>query len=99
MAIEHTRRGVSLNAQTTRESPQIDRGQSSGHEDPDLARAVLLNATDEDRRRIERLIRTAGFDSVKVGGIEHSDRLELGGDLHDLASAPHRTSSGSSDGP
>jgi hypothetical protein len=35
VAIEHTRRGVSLNAETTRESPQIDRGQSSGHEDPD----------------------------------------------------------------
>jgi hypothetical protein len=29
----------------------------------------------------------AGFESVKVGGIEHSDRLEAGGDLHDLASA------------
>src|SRR5450755_2508838 len=35
LAIEHTRRGVSLNAETTRESPRIDRGQSSGHEDPD----------------------------------------------------------------
>jgi predicted dinucleotide-binding enzyme len=30
------------------------------------------------------LARTAGFEPVKVGGIEQSDRLEVGGDLHDL---------------
>ena len=33
---------------------------------------------------VERLIRTAGFEPVKVGGIEQSGRLEVGGDLHDL---------------
>jgi len=30
----------------------------------------------------------AGFESVKVGGIEQSGRLEVGGDLHDLVVGP-----------
>ncbi len=48
--------------------------------------AVLFYATDDDRagEEVERLIRTAGFEPVKVGGIEQSSRLEVGGDLHDL---------------
>jgi hypothetical protein len=37
---------------------------------------------------VERLIRTAGFEPVKVGGIEQSGRLEVGGDLHDLVVGP-----------
>ena len=36
----------------------------------------------------ERLIRTAGFEPVKAGGIEQSGRLEVGGDLHDLVVDP-----------
>jgi hypothetical protein len=46
--------------------------------------AVLFYAADDDRagREVERLIRTAGFDPVKIGGIEQSGRLEVGGDLH-----------------
>jgi 8-hydroxy-5-deazaflavin:NADPH oxidoreductase len=36
------------------------------------------------RLAMARLIRTAGFEPVKVGGIEQSGRLEAGGDLHDL---------------
>ena len=57
---------------------------SSGHRSPE--RAVLFYASDDDRAggEVERLIRTAGFEPVKVGGIEHSGRLEVGGDLHDL---------------
>ena len=53
-------------------------------------RAVLFYATDDDRagEEIERLIRTAGFEPVKVGGIEQSGRLEVGGDLHDLVVGP-----------
>ncbi len=53
-------------------------------------RAVLFYATDNDRAReeVERLIRTAGFEPVKVGGIEQSGRLEAGGDLHDLVVGP-----------
>jgi 8-hydroxy-5-deazaflavin:NADPH oxidoreductase len=48
--------------------------------------AVLFYATDNDHagHEVERLIRTAGFDAVKVGRIEQSSRLEVGGDLHDL---------------
>jgi 8-hydroxy-5-deazaflavin:NADPH oxidoreductase len=52
--------------------------------------AVLFYVTDDDHagEEVERLIRTAGFEPLKVGGIEHSDRLEVGGDLHDLVVGP-----------
>jgi predicted dinucleotide-binding enzyme len=52
--------------------------------------AVLFYETDDDRAgaEVERLIRTAGFEPVKVGGIEQSGRLEVGGDLHDLVVGP-----------
>jgi predicted dinucleotide-binding enzyme len=48
--------------------------------------AVLFYATDDDRAgvQVEHLIRTAGFEAVKLGGIKLTDRLEVGGDLHDL---------------
>jgi hypothetical protein len=48
--------------------------------------AVLFYATDDDHagERVERLIRTAGFVPVKVGGTGQTGRLEVGGDLHDL---------------
>jgi len=48
--------------------------------------AVLFYATGDGRasQKVERLIRTAGFEPVRVGGIDQSDRLEVGGDLHDL---------------
>ncbi len=52
--------------------------------------AVLFYASDDDRagKEVERLIRTAGFEPVKVGGVDQSSRLEVGGDLHDLVVAP-----------
>jgi hypothetical protein len=58
--------------------------ESSGNRSPEPA--VLFYVTDDDRagEEVERLIRTAGFEPVKVGGIEQSSRLEVGGDLHDL---------------
>ena len=47
--------------------------------------AVLFYVTDDGAgEEVERLIRTAGFEPVKAGGIEQSGRLEVGGDLHDL---------------
>jgi 8-hydroxy-5-deazaflavin:NADPH oxidoreductase len=48
--------------------------------------AVLFYAADDRRagEEVEPLIRTAGFEPVKVGGLEQSSRLEVGGDLHDL---------------
>jgi 8-hydroxy-5-deazaflavin:NADPH oxidoreductase len=52
--------------------------------------AVLFYVTDDDRagKEIKRLIRTAGFEPVKAGGLQQSDRLEVGGDLHDLIVGP-----------
>ncbi len=52
--------------------------------------AVLFYATGDDRAgdEVERLIRRAGFEPAKVGGIEQSGRLEVGGDLHDLIVGP-----------
>jgi hypothetical protein len=61
---------------------------SSGNRSPEPA--VLFYATDNDRasEEVEQLIRTAGFDPVKAGGIEQTGRLEVGGDLHDLIVGP-----------
>lgn len=52
--------------------------------------AVLFYVTDDDGagKQVERLIRVAGFEPVKVGGLEQSSRLEVGGDLHDLVVGP-----------
>jgi predicted dinucleotide-binding enzyme len=46
--------------------------------------------TDDDRagKQVERLIRVAGLEPVKVGGLDQSSRLEVGGDLHDLVVSP-----------
>jgi 8-hydroxy-5-deazaflavin:NADPH oxidoreductase len=58
--------------------------ESSSGRSPELA--VLFYATDDEGAGddVERLIRTAGFEPVKAGGVELSGRLEVGGDLHDL---------------
>jgi 8-hydroxy-5-deazaflavin:NADPH oxidoreductase len=58
--------------------------ESASHRSPEPA--VLFYVTDDDRAggEVERLIRTAGFEPLKVGGIEQSGRLEVGGDLHGL---------------
>jgi 8-hydroxy-5-deazaflavin:NADPH oxidoreductase len=52
--------------------------------------AVLFYAADDDRAGdgVERLIRTAGFEPVKVGGLDQSSRLEVDGDLHDVVVGP-----------
>ncbi len=69
-------------------SMSADLFESASNRSPEPA--VLFYATDDDRagREVERLIRTAGFEPVKVGGIEQSGRLEVGGDLHDLVVDP-----------
>jgi 8-hydroxy-5-deazaflavin:NADPH oxidoreductase len=58
-------------------------------------RAVLFYATDDDQasKEVERLIRTAGFEPAKIGGIEQSGRLEVGGDLHGLIVSPAQAQS------
>jgi 8-hydroxy-5-deazaflavin:NADPH oxidoreductase len=55
---------------------------------PELA--VLFYASDDDRagQAVERLIRTAGFEPVRIGGLDQSSRLEVGGDLHDRVASP-----------
>jgi hypothetical protein len=62
--------------------------ESSSRRSPEPA--VLFYATEDDRtgQEVELLIRTVGFEPEKVGGIEQSDRLEVGGDLHDLVVGP-----------
>jgi len=48
-------------------------------------RAVLFYATDDDTAgtTVERLIRAAGFEPLKVGGVADAVRIEVpGGDLH-----------------
>jgi 8-hydroxy-5-deazaflavin:NADPH oxidoreductase len=69
-------------------SMSADLFESASHRSPEPA--VLFYATDDDRagQEVERLIRTAGFEPVKVGGVEQSSRLEVGGDLHDLVVGP-----------
>lgn len=53
-------------------------------------RAVLFYVTDDEDagEQVERLIRTAGFEPVRAGGVDLSGRLEVGGDLHDLLVGP-----------
>ncbi len=67
--------------------------ESSSNRSPEPA--VLFYATDDDRagEEAEWLIRTAGFEPVKAGGLEQSGRLEVGGDLHDLVVGPSRARS------
>ena len=62
--------------------------ESSSNRSPEPA--VLFYTTDDERAggQVEQLIRTAGFEPMKVGGVEQSGRLEVGGDLHDLVVGP-----------
>jgi predicted dinucleotide-binding enzyme len=67
--------------------------ESSSNRSPEPA--VLFYATDDEvaGEEVERLIRTAGFEPAKVGGVEQSGRLEVGGDLHDLVVGPAKARS------
>ena len=67
--------------------------ESSSNQSPQ--RAALFYATDDDRtvQPVERLIQTAGFEPVRVGGLDQSSRLEVGGDLHGLVVGPARARS------
>jgi 8-hydroxy-5-deazaflavin:NADPH oxidoreductase len=62
--------------------------ESSSNRSPEPA--VLFYVTDDDRagEEAERLIRMAGFEPVKAGGLKQSGRLEVGGDLHGLVVGP-----------
>jgi 8-hydroxy-5-deazaflavin:NADPH oxidoreductase len=69
-------------------SMSADLFESAANRSPEPA--ALFYATNDDRagEEVERLIRTAGFEPVRIGGIEQSGRLEVGGDLHDLIVGP-----------
>jgi predicted dinucleotide-binding enzyme len=56
---------------------------TSADRSPD--RAVLFYATDDDiaAATAQRLIAVAGFDPVKVGGLDQAIRIEMFGDLHE----------------
>jgi len=58
--------------------------ESSANRSPEPA--ILFYVTDDDRAaaEVDPLIRAAGFEPMKAGGIQQSSRLEVGGDLHDL---------------
>jgi len=55
---------------------------SSAHRSPEPA--VLFYTTDDALAtpKVERLIRLAGFEPVRAGGVRDSLRIEVGGDLH-----------------
>jgi predicted dinucleotide-binding enzyme len=67
--------------------------ESSSHRSPEPA--VLFYVTDNDQagQEVERLIRAAGFEPARAGGLGQSGRLEVGGDLHDLVVGPVRARS------
>jgi predicted dinucleotide-binding enzyme len=69
-------------------SMSADIFESAANRSPELA--ALFYATDDDRagEEVGRLVRLAGFEPVKAGGVEESSRLEVGGDLHDLVVSP-----------
>jgi 8-hydroxy-5-deazaflavin:NADPH oxidoreductase len=54
--------------------------------------AVGFYATDDDRagEEVERLIRTAGFEPMRVGGVGESDRFEVGGGTPRSRGRPRR---------
>jgi predicted dinucleotide-binding enzyme len=57
----------------------------AGNANREPQRAVLFYATDDDEAAstVERLIRAAGFEPLKVGGVAAAVRIEMpGGDLH-----------------
>ena len=49
-------------------------------------KSVLFYATDDNTidKEIAQLINNNGYDAVKVGGLEHSIRIEVFGDLHEF---------------
>ena len=57
---------------------------AAARQEPD--RAVLFYAADDDAAGdlVADLIRVAGFDPVRVGGLDQSIRIEMLGDLHEV---------------
>ncbi len=62
--------------------------EASSHRSPEPAVLFYVSGDEDGNDEVERLIRTAGFEPMRVGGVEQSSRLEVGGDLHDLVVGP-----------
>ncbi len=62
--------------------------ESSSNRSPEPAVLFYVTADDRGDDEVERLIQAAGFEPMKIGGINQSSRLEVGGDLHDLIVGP-----------
>ena len=62
--------------------------QSSSRRSPQPAALFYASDDPDARERVERLIRIAGFEPVRIGGVAQSTRLEVGGDLHELVVDP-----------
>ncbi|MBV8327540.1 NAD(P)-binding domain-containing protein [Chryseobacterium sp.] len=64
----------------------LSAGSLSGASNRSPEKAVLFYASDDSsiNHDIENLIKGAGFDPLKVGGIDQSIRIEVFGDLHEL---------------
>ncbi len=58
--------------------------ESSSHRSPEPAVLFYVSEDEHGSDAVEQLIRTAGFEPMRIGGVEQSNRLEVGGDLHDL---------------
>jgi hypothetical protein len=56
----------------------------SSHRSPEPAVLFYVSEDEHASDTVEYLIRTAGFEPMRIGGVEQSSRLEVGGDLHDL---------------
>jgi predicted dinucleotide-binding enzyme len=67
--------------------------ESSSHRLPEPAVLFYVSEDEHGSGQVEQLIRMAGFEPMRIGGVEQSSRLEVGGDLHDLVvgSAEART--------
>ncbi len=62
--------------------------ESSSHRSPEPAVQFYVSNDAHGNEEVERLIRMAGFVPMRIGGVEYSSRLEVGGDLHDLVVSP-----------
>jgi 8-hydroxy-5-deazaflavin:NADPH oxidoreductase len=62
--------------------------ESASHLSPDPAVLFYVSEDEHGSDEVEHLIRTAGFEPMRIGGVEQSSRLEVGGDLHDLVVGP-----------
>jgi 8-hydroxy-5-deazaflavin:NADPH oxidoreductase len=72
--------------------------ESSSHRLPEPAVLFYVSDDEDGSDEVERLIRTASFEPMRIGGVERSSRLEAGGDLHVVGSAEARTLISRADG-